>query len=76
MCMPSLQGAYDFVSFVSAPSRRGRFTNHPNRPCKSGKKSKSMNKSVLALFCVPNISIFRINTYFPVLTLFSCVIGC
>ena len=41
--------------------------NHPNRPCKSGKKSESMNKSVLALFCVPNISIFRIDTYFSCL---------
>ena len=46
--------------------------NHPNRPCKSGKKSKPVNKGVLALLCVPNISIFRIDTYFPVLTLFSC----
>ena len=57
-------------------NERRRFMNHPNQPCKSGKKSKSMNKSVVALFCVPNISIFRINTYSPVLTLFSCVIGC
>ena len=50
--------------------------NHPNRPCKSGEKSKSMNKSVIVLFCVPNISIFGIDTYSPVLTFFSCVIGC
>ena len=61
--------------FLQSPGRR-RFTNHPNRPCKSGKKSKSMNKIVIVLFCVLNISIFRIGTYSPELTLFSCDIGC
>ena len=54
---------------------RRRFTNHPNRPCKS-RKNQSMNKSVIALCCVLNISILRIGTYSPVLTLFSCVIEC
>ena len=57
-------------------SQRRRFTNRPNQPCKSGEKSKSMNKSVIALFCVLNISIFRIGTYTSVLILFYCVIGC
>ena len=63
-----------FYDIMSDEMRR--FTNHPNWPCKSGEKSKSMNKSVIALFCVLNISIFRIGTYSAVLTLFSCVIRC
>ena len=40
------------------------------------KKSKSMNKRVIALFCVPNTSFFRIDTYFPLLTFFSWVRKC
>ena len=56
--------------------QRRRFTNHPNQPCKSGEKWKSMNESVITLFCLPNISIFRIDTYSSMLTLFSCVIWC
>ena len=57
-------------------AQRRKFTNHPNRPCKLGEKSESVNKSVIVFFCLLNISIFRICTYSSVLTLFSCVTGC
>ena len=63
------------TSLPCGPPQWRKFTNHPDRPCKSWKKSKSVNKSVLAIFCVPNISIYWIDTYFPVLTLFACVMG-
>ena len=39
--------------------QRRRFTNHPNRPCKSGEKYKSVNKSVLAEhFCFQDQHLF------------------
>ena len=39
-------------------------------------KSKSLNESGIALFCLPNKSTFMNSTYSLVLVLFSCAIGC
>ena len=38
-------------------TKRGRFANRPNRPCKSA-KSKLLYESGIALFCEPTISTF------------------
>ena len=41
---------YNHLTVITFVEQRRRFKNHPNRPCKSGEKSKSMNKGVIVHF--------------------------